>query len=119
MLNTRYSLQLVAHSVDLLDVGEDHLGVDPPLLHHAGHVLRRQEVRHARELLAGGEGQLEVFPPVRGRLCPQRFVVECIGEEVVDKSTESSAVSPRLGEVLQWRNNFKLLIVSCIEGTYK
>ena len=27
-------LELVAHPVDLLDVGEDHLGVYPPLLHH-------------------------------------------------------------------------------------
>ena len=27
-------LKLIAHPVDLLDVGEDHLGVYPPLLHH-------------------------------------------------------------------------------------
>ena len=40
-------LHLVAHSVDLLDVGEDHLGVDPAVPHHGVHVVGGKEVRDA------------------------------------------------------------------------
>ena len=40
-------LHFVAHPVDLLDVGEDHLGVHPGVSDHGVHVLRRQEVGNA------------------------------------------------------------------------
>ena len=40
-------LHFVAHPVDLLDVGEDHLGVDPAVPHHGVHVVGGKEVRDA------------------------------------------------------------------------
>ena len=40
-------LHLVAHPVDLLDVGEDHFGVDSGVSDHGIHVLGSQEVRDA------------------------------------------------------------------------
>ena len=102
-------LQFVAHPVDLLDVGEHHLRIKSSLLHHAGHVLRCQEVRNSGELLSGGKSQFKVFPSVCRRLCPQGFVVECVGEEIVNQCTECSAVSPGLCEILQNRNAWNVL----------
>ena len=96
-------LQLVAHPVDLLDVGEDHLGVDSALLHHAGHVLGREEVRYSGKLLSCGEGDLEIPPSVRGRVSFEALEVKRLGEEVVYESTESQTVGPGLCEVLQRR----------------
>ena len=40
-------LHLVAHPVDLLHVGEDHLGIDSAVRHHGVHVLSRQEIGNA------------------------------------------------------------------------
>ena len=40
-------LHLVAHSVDLLDVGEDHLGIDTLVADHALHVVGSEEVGDA------------------------------------------------------------------------
>ena len=37
-------LHFVTHSVDLLDVGEDHLGIDSVVADHCVHVVGRQEV---------------------------------------------------------------------------
>ena len=95
----RAPLELVTHPVDLLHVGEDHLGVDPALLHHPAHVLGRQEVWHAGELLAGHEGQLVVLEAVLGRVALQGGVVEGVGEEVVDEGAEAEPAGPGLGEV--------------------
>ncbi len=39
--------QLVAHPVDLLHVGEDHLWVDPLVPDHGLHVVRGEEVGDA------------------------------------------------------------------------
>merc|ERR1711936_1300829 len=93
-------LKLIAHPVNLLNVGEDHLGVYPPLLHHPRHVLRRQEVRNSGKLLSGRECKLKVFSSVRGAGGLQRSKVECIGEEVVNECAEGEAVSPGLSEVV-------------------
>jgi hypothetical protein len=41
------NLHFVAHSVDLLDVGEDHLGIDAVVGHHRVHVVSGQEVRNS------------------------------------------------------------------------
>ena len=41
------TLHLVAHPVDLLDVREDHLGVDPVVPDHGVHVVGSEEVRNA------------------------------------------------------------------------
>lgn len=41
------TLQLVAHPVNLLDVGKYHLGVNPLVLHHGLHVVGGQEVGDA------------------------------------------------------------------------
>ena len=38
--------ELVIHVKDLLNIGEDHLGVDPLIVHHGEHVLRCKKVRH-------------------------------------------------------------------------
>ena len=43
------ALEVVAHPVDLLDVGEDHLGVDPVLGDHRHHVIGGQEVGDAAQ----------------------------------------------------------------------
>ena len=96
-------LQLVAHPVDFLDVGEDHLGVDSALLHHAGHVLGREEVRYSGKLLSCGEGDLKIPSSVRGRVSFEALEVKRLGEEVVYESTESQTVGPGLCEVLQRR----------------
>ena len=40
-------LHLVAHPVDLLDVREDHLGVDPLVPDHGVHVVGSEEVGDA------------------------------------------------------------------------
>ena len=93
-------LQLVAHPVDFLHVGEDHLGVHPALLHHPGHVLGGEEVRYSGELLSCGEGQVEVSPSVRSGLRLQGFKVKRLREEVVNESTEGQTVGPGLCEVL-------------------
>ena len=93
-------LQLVAHPVDFLYVGEDHLGVDPALLHHPGHVLGCEEVRYSSKLLSCGEGEIEVSPSVSSGLSLQGFEVKRLGEEVVNESTEGQAVGPGLCEVL-------------------
>ena len=93
-------LQLVAHPVDLLHVGEDHLGVDPALLHHAGHVLGCEEVRYSSKLLSCREGQVEVSPSVSSGLSLQGFEVKRLGEEVVNEGAEGQTVGPGLCEVL-------------------
>jgi len=93
-------LQFVAHPVDLLDVGEHHLRIKSSLLHHAGHVLRCQEVRNSGELLPGGECELKVSFSVLRTRCLQRSEVECVGEEVVNESTECETIRPAAGEVL-------------------
>ena len=41
------TLHLVAHPVDLLDVREDHLGIDPVVPDHGVHVVRSEEVGDA------------------------------------------------------------------------
>ena len=46
-LPPRSTLHLVAHPVDLLDVREDHLGVDPVVPDHGVHVVGSEEVRDA------------------------------------------------------------------------
>ena len=81
-------LQLVAHPVDFLYIGEDHLGVDPALLHHPGHVLGCEEVRYSSKLLSCGEGEIEVSPSVSSGLSLQGFEVKRLGEEVVDLTEE-------------------------------
>ena len=96
-------LQLVAHPVDFLHVGEDHLGVDPALLHHPGHVLSGKEVRYSSKLLSCGEGQIEVSPSVGGGVSLEGFEVKRLGEEVVNESTEGQPVGPGLCEVLGMR----------------
>ena len=93
-------LQLVAHPVDLLHVGEDHLGVDPALLHHPGHVLGGEEVRYSGKLLSCGEGQVEVSPSVCSCVSLQGFKVKRLREEVVNESAERQTVGPGLCEVL-------------------
>ena len=93
-------LQLVAHPVDLLDVGEDHLGVDSALLHHPGHVLGCKEVRYSSKLLSCGEGEIEVSPSVRSGFSLEGFEVKRLREEVVNESTERQTVGPGLCEVL-------------------
>ena len=40
-------LHLVAHPIDLLDVGEDHFGVDSGVSDHGVHILGSQEVGNA------------------------------------------------------------------------
>merc|ERR1740131_299877 len=92
-------LQLNAHPIHLLHIGEHHLGVYPLLRHHAGHVFRCQEVRYASQFLSRGEGDLIVLEPIGRRVCFQSSVVECVGEEVVNESTEGETVSPGLSEV--------------------
>ena len=92
-------LQLVAHPVHLLHVGEDHLGIYPLLLDHGGHVLGGQEVGYPGELLAGHEGHLVVLQAVPGGLHAQGLEVEGVREEVVDEGAEGEAVGPGLGEV--------------------
>ena len=93
-------LQFIAHSVHLLNVGEHHLRIHSSLLHHAGHVLRCQEVRNSSKLLPGGECELKVSFSVLRTRCLQRSEVECVGEEVVNESTECETVRPATGEVL-------------------
>ena len=39
-----FCLHFVTHTVDLLDVGEDHLGIDSVVADHGVHVVGRQEV---------------------------------------------------------------------------
>ena len=97
-------LQFVAHSVNFLDVGEDHLGIHSPLLHHSWHVFCRQEVGNSSKFLSSCECKLKVLFPICRRFCSERPEVECIWEEVVNKCTESSAICPGLGEILK---NFK------------
>ena len=41
------TLHLVAHPVDLLDVGKDHLRIDPVVPDHGVHVVGSQEVGDA------------------------------------------------------------------------
>lgn len=41
-------LHFVTHAIDLLDIGEHHLGINPPVSHHGVHVVGSQEVRNAR-----------------------------------------------------------------------
>ena len=94
-------LQLVAHPVDFLHVGEDHLGVDPALLHHPGHVLGCEEVRYSSKLFSCGEGEIEVSPSVCSGVSLQGFEVKRLGEEVVNESTEGQTVGPGLCEVLR------------------
>merc|ERR1711890_182252 len=81
------------------DVGEDHLRIYPLLLHHCGHVLCCQEVRHSSKLLASHESNFVILQSVSGRVDLEGVVVEGIGEEVVDEGAEGTAVSPGLGEV--------------------
>ena len=101
MKNERRScpLELVAHPVDLLHVGEDHLGVDSVLLHHGGHVLCGEEVGHSSELLASDKSNFVVLQSVPWGIDLQGVVVKGVGEEVVDESAEGEAVGPGLGEV--------------------
>ena len=101
MLAKLHFLQLVAHPVDFLDVGEDHLGVDSALLHHPGHVLGCEEVRYSSKLLSCGEGEIEVSPSVRSGFSLEGFEVKRLREEVVNESTERQTVGPGLCEVLR------------------
>jgi len=43
------TLELIAHAVDLLYVGEDHLRVDSLICHHSFHVLGCEKVGNAGE----------------------------------------------------------------------
>ena len=104
---SKEQLKLIAHPVDLLDVGEDHLGVYPPLFHHPRHVLGSQEVRHSGKLLSCRECELKVLLSVCRTAGLERSEVECIGEEIVDKCTESPTVSPGLGKILKLENNVR------------
>ncbi len=55
--------QLVAHPVDLLDVGEDHLGVDPLVPDHGLHVVGGEEVGDAR--VAPEKHEKQIKTPIR------------------------------------------------------
>jgi len=92
-------LQLVAHSVHFLHVGEDHLGIYSAFLDHAGHVFGGQEVRDTSKLLSCLESKLIVLHPVLWCVNTKGPVVESVGEEVVDKGAEGKTISPGLSEV--------------------
>jgi len=92
-----YVLEFVAHSVDLLDVGEYQLGVNPTVLRHHLHIVGSQKVGDSSKTLSGLEGKLIVGLPVAWTQLP---VVEGLGEKVVDEGTEGQTISPRGGEVL-------------------
>jgi len=57
-------LHLVAHPVDLLDVGEDHFGVDSGVSDHGVHVFGSQEVGNASVPLSSLEGDFVVLSSV-------------------------------------------------------
>jgi len=99
-------LQLVAHSVHLLYVGEDHLGIYSAFLDHAGHVLSGQKVRDTSKLFSSGESKFIIFHPVLGCVDAEASVIESIGEEIVDEGAESKTVGPGLCEV----TNFNIII---------
>jgi len=92
-------LQLVAHSVNFLHVGEDHLGIYSVFLDHATHVLSSQKVRDTSKLLSGSESKLIIFHSVLGCVNLESFEVESIGEKVVNECSESKTVGPGLCEV--------------------
>jgi len=51
-----YVLEFVAHSVDLLDVGEYQLGINPTVLRHYLHIVGSQKVGDSSKTLSGLEG---------------------------------------------------------------
>jgi len=57
-------LHLVAHPIDLLDVGEDHFGVDSGVSDHGVHILGSQEVGNACVPLSSLEGDFVVLSSV-------------------------------------------------------
>jgi len=64
MMNGMSRLHFVAHPVDLLNVGEDHFGVDSRVPDHCVHVLSGQEVRNASVPLSSLEGDFVVLSSV-------------------------------------------------------
>ena len=82
-----------------MDIGEDHLGIDPALFDHPGHVLGCEEVRHSSKLLSSHEGKFVVFQPVLRCVALQRIVVKGVWEEIVNEGTKGETAGPRLCEV--------------------
>ena len=92
-------LQLVAHSVNFLHIGEDHLRIYSVFLDHATHVLSSQEVRDSSKLLSGSKSKFVVFHSVLGCVNLESSEVESVGEKVVNECSESKTVGPGLCEV--------------------
>lgn len=90
-------LHFVAHSVNLLDIGKYHLGINPLFRNHVVHVVSCKEIRNTSKSLSGLECKFEVLLDV---VCRQFVVVKCMWEEIVNKSTEGESIGPGVGEVL-------------------
>jgi len=94
-------LHFVAHPVDLLDVGEDHLGVHPGVSDHGVHVLRRQEVGNAGVPFSGFECDFVILFSV---FWVDFGKVEGLWEKVVDEGTEGNTALPGFGEVFDFHS---------------
>ena len=109
-------LHFVTHAVNLLDVGEDHFGVQSVVCDHSFHVIGSQEIRNTRVppeiqqnvitskakkhrfllLLSGFECQFVILSPIGTVNLGE---VESLWEEVMDERTKGYAIGPGGGKI--------------------